>query len=94
MQAIRQALGGTVQDVVLAVLSGPGKLGAAPAGLPVFVPRDDGSKGGEGNTVSAGEILPVVEAMKMESSVAAPLTASITKIHVVAGEQIETGDLI
>ena len=49
---------------------------------------------GEGETVPAGEILAVIEAMKMESSVTAPIAGRIKKIHIAAGEQIETGDLL
>ena len=49
---------------------------------------------GEGDTVPAGEILAVIEAMKMESSVTAPIAGRIKKIHIAAGEQIETGDLL
>ena len=32
--------------------------------------------------------------MKVESSVTAPIDGRIKKIHIAAGEQIETGDLI
>jgi len=49
---------------------------------------------GEGDAVPAGEILAVIEAMKMESSVTAPVAGRIKKIHIAAGEQIETGDLL
>ncbi len=49
---------------------------------------------GEGDTFPAGEILAVIEAMKMESSVTAPIAGRIKKIHIAAGEQIETGDLL
>ena len=48
----------------------------------------------EGETVPAGERLCVIEAMKMESNVTAPVEGRIKKIHVPAGEQIETGDLL
>ena len=48
----------------------------------------------EGETVAAGEPLSVIEAMKMESNVTAPVTGRVKKIHIPAGEQIETGDLL
>lgn len=49
---------------------------------------------GVGDVVLAGERLSVIEAMKMESNVTAPVAGRIAKIHVAAGEQIETGDLL
>jgi len=48
----------------------------------------------EGDHVAAGERLSVIEAMKMESNVTAPLAGRIKKIHLAAGEQVETGDLL
>ena len=48
----------------------------------------------EGAKVRAGERLCVIEAMKMESNVTAPIEARIAKIHVAAGEHVESGDLL
>ncbi|MEZ4331536.1 MAG: pyruvate carboxylase [Myxococcota bacterium] len=48
----------------------------------------------EGDHVAAGERLCVIEAMKMESSVTAPIAGRIKKIHVPAREQIDAGDLL
>jgi pyruvate carboxylase len=48
----------------------------------------------EGERVPAGERLCVIEAMKMESNVTAPIEGRIQKIHVRAGEQVDTGDLL
>ncbi len=48
----------------------------------------------EGEHVAAGERLCVIEAMKMESNVTAPIEGRIQKIHLEAGEQVETGDLL
>jgi len=36
----------------------------------------------------------VIEAMKMESNVTAPIAGRIKKIHLPQGSQIETGDLL
>lgn len=48
----------------------------------------------EGEHVAAGERLCVIEAMKMESNVTAPIEGRIQKIHLEAGQQVETGDLL
>jgi len=48
----------------------------------------------EGAKVRAGERLCVIEAMKMESNVTAAIEARISKIHVAAGEHVESGDLL
>ncbi|MEZ4289521.1 MAG: pyruvate carboxylase [Myxococcota bacterium] len=48
----------------------------------------------EGDAVPAGERLCVIEAMKMESNVTAPIAGRIKKIHLPQGSQIETGDLL
>ncbi len=48
----------------------------------------------ESDHVTAGERLCVIEAMKMESNVTAPLEGLVKIIHVAAGERVESGDLI
>ena len=48
----------------------------------------------EGATVEAGQVLVVLEAMKMENSLAAEGSARVRKIHVVAGELVEVGQLL
>jgi pyruvate carboxylase len=48
----------------------------------------------EDDQVPEGERLCVIEAMKMESNVTAPIAGRIAKIHVPAGEHVETGDLL
>ncbi len=48
----------------------------------------------EGDVVPAGERLCVIEAMKMESNVTAPIGGRIKKIHIAEGELIESGDLL
>ena len=45
-----------------------------------------------GEAVEAGEVLLVVEAMKMENAVIAPWAGTIARIGVVAGQTVELGD--
>jgi pyruvate carboxylase len=66
----------------------PGQVGAPLPGLLASHVR------GEGDVVAAGERLCVIEAMKMESSVTAPIDGRIKKIHVPARQQIDAGDLL
>ena len=47
-----------------------------------------------GATVSAGDRLAVVEAMKMESVVTAPRDGVVQAVHAASGDQVEAGDLI
>ncbi len=47
---------------------------------------------GVGDTVSEGQPVLVVEAMKMETEVAAPRSGAVTAIHVQEGDAVAVGD--
>ncbi|MCH8952669.1 MAG: biotin/lipoyl-binding protein, partial [Proteobacteria bacterium] len=47
-----------------------------------------------GATVAAGEVLAVMEAMKMEHSLTAPRSGTVAEVAVCAGEQVEEGALL
>lgn len=47
-----------------------------------------------GDTVKEGDLLLILEAMKMENEVTAPSPGSIKSIHVEKGSTVNTGDLI
>ena len=47
-----------------------------------------------GQTVSAGETLMVLEAMKMEHRILAAAQGTITEIHFAAGEQVQQGSVL
>ena len=47
-----------------------------------------------GDTVAAGEVVIIVESMKMENEVVAPEAGRIASIAVAAGSAINTGDLL
>ena len=47
-----------------------------------------------GDTVAAGEVVMIVESMKMENEVVAPEAGRIASIAVAAGSAIHTGDLL
>ena len=47
-----------------------------------------------GDAVAAGEVVMIVESMKMENEVVAPEGGRIASIAVAAGSTINTGDLL
>jgi acetyl/propionyl-CoA carboxylase alpha subunit len=47
-----------------------------------------------GERVEAGDLLIVMEAMKMEMRIVAPATGTVSAVHVAAGEQVERGQIL
>jgi biotin carboxyl carrier protein len=45
-----------------------------------------------GERVEAHEVVVVIEAMKMEHAVVAPLAGRISAMHVAEGQQVQRGD--
>ena len=45
----------------------------------------------EGQAVSSGEALLILEAMKMENEIRAPLDGVVSKVHVAAGQAVDKG---
>jgi len=48
----------------------------------------------EGDKVEAGQPIAVLEAMKMETNVIAPLAGTVNKIHVKEGQRVVSGELV
>jgi biotin carboxyl carrier protein len=48
----------------------------------------------EGDTVETGQVVAIVEAMKMENEVAAHRAGTVTEVAVGAGEPVTTGQPI
>jgi biotin carboxyl carrier protein len=47
-----------------------------------------------GAAVTAGQPLVVLEAMKMEHTVVAPVDGTVTELHVAPGDQVDTGQVL
>jgi glutaconyl-CoA/methylmalonyl-CoA decarboxylase subunit gamma len=47
-----------------------------------------------GDRVTAGQVLAVIEAMKMENNIISPIDGTVTKISVVKDDDVGTGDEI
>ena len=51
-------------------------------------------KASEGQSVSKGDVLMVLEAMKMETEIVAPSDGTVASINVNEGASVEAGDLL
>ncbi len=49
---------------------------------------------GVGDDVQAGQLLLILEAMKMQHRITAPFDGSVTELHVAAGDQVDNGALL
>lgn len=66
----------------------PGEIGATLSGKVVKLLV------GKGDKVTKGEPIIVTEAMKMETTITAPIDGTVVEIHALAGNPIESGDLL
>ncbi len=48
----------------------------------------------EGQSINEGDVVAILEAMKMENEVVAPKGGTVSSVNVSAGQSVQTGDLI
>ncbi|WP_125154095.1 biotin/lipoyl-containing protein [Clostridium rectalis] len=48
----------------------------------------------EGETIKKGQVLLILEAMKMENEIMAPCDGKVLNIHINKGAKVDTGDLL
>ena len=97
---------GNMYDVTVEEKSGGAPAAAAPAkapssgaagGVKVKAPMPGkilAVKAEEGQSVSKGDVILLLEAMKMENEVVAPQDGTIASINVASGAAVEAGDVL
>ena len=48
----------------------------------------------EGEEVADGQLLVVIEAMKMEHKITAPTASTVTEVRVAPGQRVDAGDVL
>lgn len=94
----------TVEEVIGGAAAAPA---AAPAPAPVAAPAGAGEQVKSpmpgnilsvnvnvGDTVAEGQVLMILEAMKMENEIMAPKAGKVTSVNVQKGATVESGTLL
>lgn len=109
MKKYRVTVNGTAYEIELEELTGaaPAPAAAAPAPAPAAAAPAGGEqvtspmpgtildvKVSQGASVKKGDVLMILEAMKMENEITAPKSGTVAQIAVDKGKQVNTGDLL
>lgn len=110
MKKYRVNVNGTVYEVELEEMTGAPAAPAAPAAAPAApaaAPAAGGEKVtspmpgtilsvnvAAGDTVKRGQVLMILEAMKMENEIMCPCDGTVTSVSVTKGTAVESGTLL
>ena len=109
MKKYRVTVNGTVYEVELEEITGavPAAAPAAPAAPAPAAPAGDGEKitspmpgtilsvnVAPGQSVKKGDVLMVLEAMKMENEIMCPCDGTVASVSVTKGAAVESGTLL
>ena len=47
-----------------------------------------------GDSIVEGDVIAVIEAMKMETEIKSPLTGVVKSVEIEAGDKVKTGDVL
>jgi len=108
MKKYKVNVNGTVYEVAIEVMDGAAPVAAAPAApAPAAAAPAGGEKVSapmpgtildvrvqNGATVKKGDILFILEAMKMENEIMAPCGGTIASVNVAKGATVESGSLL
>ncbi|WLY64115.1 sodium-extruding oxaloacetate decarboxylase subunit alpha [Pasteurella multocida] len=89
--------GGEVGEIALAAQTAPQPAPASTSGTPVSAPMSGNIwkvVAKEGQKVAEGDVLLILEAMKMETEIRASQAGTVQSIHVKAGDTVAVGDTL
>ena len=98
MKKYKVNVNGTVYEVTVEAMDGAAPVAAAPAGGEKVSAPMPGTildvRVSNGQTVKKGDILFILEAMKMENEIMAPCGGTIASVSVTKGAAVDSGALL